>query len=126
MEIINTIIDQGVNGVPEIVYPETGVATNRVRAKDIILSNKEFIKSEITSWIAETYIVKQIPNYNAFKCARDVGYVIDALIYDLMYDGNSQIKDVAESYYLGTTSYIPGEGTYTAAAFGRLKTVYKK
>lgn len=122
--IISTLLEQGVNATPTLLYPSpSGVSANVEKARNILIANKEFLKSEITAWIADTYIVKTIPNYNAFKSARDAGYVIDALIYDLVYGGNSQTKDVAEAYYRGTTSYIPGEGSYCSAAFTRLKTI---
>lgn len=122
--IINNIIDQGSTAGIDIEYPNSPYTTaNITKAKNIILANKEFIKQEITSWISNNYIVKNITNYSAVTCQRDVGYLLDALCYDLMYSGNSMTYDAVTSYYRGTTSYILGQEAVHAAAFGRLKTV---
>ena len=124
INIINTIIDQGsITGVT-INYPSSPSTTaNAVNAKNIIIANREFIQQEITAWIANNYIVKNILNYSAVTCQRDVGYILDALIYDLMYGGNSMTYDAVQAYYRGTTSYIQAQEAIHAAAFGRLKTV---
>ena len=121
---INTIIDQVSSTGIVINYPASPTTTaNAVKAKDIILANKEFIKQEITSWVANNYIVKNILNYSAVTCQRDVGYVIDAMIYDLMYGGNSMTYDAADAYYRGSTSYILGEEAVTTTAYQHLKSI---
>ena len=66
--------------------------------------NREFIKAEISSWIAD-----QIQNatagsiwdgytYNSDLCMRDVDLYIDALKYDLKYPGNYSSRYVARYY----------------------------
>lgn len=122
--IINTIIAQGISAAPAITYPrQVQFDLDNEKAKDILVANKEFVKAEIVAWIADNYIVKDIPRYRSTTCARDVGYLVDAMAYDVMYGGNSQTKDSADAYYRGVTSYIAGEETVTAAAYGRLKTI---
>jgi hypothetical protein len=124
--IINSIIDQGSATGVTVNYPPSpysNLNTNLAKAKNLIILNKEFIKQEITAWISSNYIVKNIVNYSAVTCQRDVGYILDALCYDLMYGGNSMTYDAALSYYRGSTSYILGQEAVHAAAFGRLSTV---
>ena len=102
MTIISDILDQGANGAPTITYPTpTGLSgtDNKVKAKNILVSNREFVQYEITAYIAANYTVKLYPGYSAVKSQRDIGYLIDAVTYDLLYGGNSQTKDSAESYY---------------------------
>ena len=124
IDLINTIIDQASTSGIIINYPASPSTTaNALKAKNIILANKEFIKQEITSWVALNYIVKNILNYNAVTCQRDVGYVVDAMIYDLVYGGNSMTYDAADAYYRGSTSYILGEEAVTTSAYQYLKTI---
>ena len=57
------------------------------------------------------------------KCSRDTGYFIDALIYDLLYGGNSQSLSAANAYFLKGQSFIPNEELQTIAAYTYLKTI---
>jgi len=102
MTIISDILDQGANGAPEITYPTpTGMSgtDNKVKAKDILVANREFVQYEISAFIAANFTVKLYPTYSSVSAQRDIGYLIDAVTYDLLYSGNSQAKDHAEIYY---------------------------
>ncbi len=46
--------------------------------------------------------------YNAAKCERDVGYVIDAYLWDLRYGGNRNTRKVSEKYWIGDTPQVDG------------------
>lgn len=128
-KIVTDILNIGADVAPAITYPASlNSSSDSVKAKDIIVANKDFIKSEINAWIAAQVAGNISPfstsyTYDQSKCARDVGYIVDALCYDLMYGGNSQIKDVSESFYRNGTSYVPGQETQHVAAFNRLKTI---
>ncbi len=130
ISIINTIIEQGISAAPAITYP-TGInsTTDAVKLKDNLQANRQFIQNEITAWISNNYIIKLIPNYSAVKCARDVGYLVDSICYDIMYGGNSMTFDAMLSYYgrslVGETgaSQIPGEESVNEAAYTYLKTL---
>ena len=128
MATINTIIDQGVGAAPAVTFPTVGYASTdaqAVKLKNNLQANRTFIQNEITSWIAASFIVRNIPNYSSVKCARDVGYLVDSICYDIMYGGNSMTFDAMLSYYGrsvdGETggSQIPGEEAVNAAAYGR-------
>lgn len=130
IETIDTIIAQGVTAAPAITFPTAGSSTaDAVKAKDNLQANKEFIKAEIVAWIAANYVTKNIPNYNSVTCARDVGYIVEALCYDVMYQSTSATWDALLAYYgrsqIGETgaTQIAGEESYFQAAFGRFKTV---
>ena len=129
-DIINTIINQGLSSAPALTFPTAATSTsNAVKAKDNLQANRDFIRAEIVAWLSATYVIKNIPNYNAVKCSRDVGYMLDALCYDIMYQSTSATWDSLLAYYgrsaLGETgsSQITGQETYFQAAFGRFKTV---
>ena len=133
MAIINTIIEQGTSAVPAITYPSTiHTTSNAVKVKNNLIANKEFVKSEITSFIAANFITKNFAGYSSVKSARDIGYVIDAMVYDIMYTGNSMTYDAALTYYgisvFGESQINQIADTYTVctAAITRLKTVLEQ
>jgi hypothetical protein len=133
MSILNTIIDQGITAAPAITYPTSVNSTAAaVKLKNNLQANRSFIRAEIVAWIASTYAIKTIPNYSAVTCSRDVGYMIDAICYDIMYGGNSMTFDAVLSYYGRSvtgesgSNQIVGEESVTAAAYGRFKSVLQQ
>lgn len=130
MNIVNNILNQGVSSAPELSLPPAATSTtDAIKSKNNLQANRNFIRQEIVAWIAATYVVRNIPNYSAVKCSRDVGYMIDALCYDIMYQSTSATWDALLAYYgrssIGETgeSQIDGQETYFQAAFGHFKSV---
>lgn len=134
-DTIITIVGTGYQAVDtaDLTVPAGGTGnafdTFYLNARNQLIANKIYLQDEIDAWIADS--VANGTNgfstnftYNAAKCRRDVGYIIDAVIYDLNYGGNTQTKDAAEAYYsYGQAQYGVGEKSATIAAFGRLKTI---
>ncbi|CAB4125998.1 hypothetical protein UFOVP181_240 [uncultured Caudovirales phage] len=130
---IDTIITQGLSAAPTITFPTgTNSTTQAVKLKNNLQNNKAFVQAEITAWISANYVVKTIPLYSAVTCARDVGYIIDSMCYDIMYGGNSMTFDAVLSYYGRSVSgeagsnQITGEEAVTTAAYGRMKVVLQQ
>ena len=122
-ETIRNIISNGVGSAPVISYPlPTGMSAsdNRAKTRDILVANTDFIKAEIVA-----YVLDNNPgfDFSTSTCARDVEYILQGMIYDVLYGGNSQTKDNAESYYYGNVSLVPEQEAVTAAAFTRLKQI---
>jgi hypothetical protein len=76
-------------------------------AVTLLTANKTFIIDEISAWT--TYqVTNSVGVFTGYtytsteiaKCKRDVGYLIDALIYDVRYGGNERVNFVASQYYL--------------------------
>jgi len=136
-EIID-IIQNGVSAADVYSFPDpTGGVDNAsdtgfANARDQVVANKNFIIDEITSWIDDQITQQNAPftagfTYNEAKCARDVGLIIDALIYDLTYGGNLQTYEAALAYFVdGVAQYGNGELEETVAAYERLKTVIEQ
>jgi len=61
--------------------------------------------------------------YNASKCARDVGLIVEGLIEDIKFGGNAFSYDRAALYYNGAVSKIIGQENQTVAAIQRLQTI---
>ena len=136
-EIIQ-IIDSGTGVADPYIYTTllggtaawpTGRDSNFGYAGDQLLTNKGFIQDEIIAWINKQVTEQNAPFsssfiYNDSLCARDVGLIIDAVLYDLQYGGNLQSYDAALAYYVdGVAQYGSGEQEETIAALGRLKTI---
>jgi hypothetical protein len=86
-------ITQDRYAVTTTINPLSGLNTNAVEK---VLDNKTWIQSEVIDYLATIY-----PNfqYNVNTCYRDVGYIIDAVLYDLTYGGNVRSRAAGISYY---------------------------
>jgi hypothetical protein len=124
---ITSIIDNGAGSAPSLIFTNpANTSTGITGAGAILQSNRTFIRAEIVAWInvqiaAGTGIWAGF-TYNSTTCSRDVGYIIDAMTYDLVYGGNSQTVSSALSYY-NAGGTIVAQGPQSAAAFGRLKAI---
>jgi hypothetical protein len=90
-------------------------------ARYLIRQNKEFFKAEVTAWITANY-----PNlkYSKTKCKQDVGYIVDAMIYDLTYGGNAMSVQAGLAYWEGAVRAIStSEVAATTGAYGYLKSI---
>ena len=69
----------------------------------LLEQNREFIKAEVIAYVSATY-----PNlvYNVVTCARDVGYIVDAIVLDLKTDGNHQSINAGRSYYRNASGRV--------------------
>ncbi len=129
VRVMKQRIDYGTSAaaLPVITNP-TGYNTSYLigygDARTLLKENKEFLKAEIVAYITENYPEVK---YSKTKCKRDVGYIVDAMIYDLTYGGRSQILNAGLAYFDGnasTTLMIDStEIAATVASYGRLKTV---
>lgn len=95
----------GDSNAPALVFPSpANVDLNKVKAKDILVDNRQFLIEEGIAYISEFY---PSLTYNETKCRRDIGYIIDAVIYDILYGGNSQTADAADEYYSSGVLQVP-------------------
>ena len=100
-----------------------GYLTGYGDARRLISENKNFIAEEITAWINANYPTIK---YSRTKCKKDVKFIVEALIYDLTYGGNTQSLNAALAYFDGPGSTLMIDSTElnaTKAAYGRLKTI---
>ena len=116
---VNNIINLGVSVAPAIVNnPTTPRRAGYYEAAEILLVNKNFIQTEIEYWIAENYPALV---YDVITCRRDIAYIIDAIAYDLTYEGNTQTVNAALAYAEG--SVIAGQTEETQAAYEYWKVI---
>ena len=118
LNLMTGILKDGVATLPTAVYPDpVGYDAGYFNARRLLIANKEFIKAEISAWIDAEIVAGNAP-FNGFtyagdnrvKCERDMGYTVDALIFDLTYGGNLGTVINARSYYAnGVLVEVSGE-----------------
>ncbi len=96
-----------------------------IDAGNLLALNKEFIKQEVVGFITATYpaLIGDPQFGDGTKCRRDTGYIVDAIVYDLSYGGNSKSVEAGNAYWNAGTSYVVGETQETIAAYNYLKTL---
>ena len=96
-------------------------------AADLLTKNRTFIQEEVVGFLTATYPgITTDANYYRDVCYRDVGYIVDALAYDLSYNGNSKSVGAGLSYYSGVgTSYVDGEKIQTIDSFTHIVDISK-
>lgn len=80
-------------------------------AVNLLYKNKEFIQKQVTGWIKHQIKNNVAPFnnkyiYEEFKCHRDVGFIVEALINDLRYQTNEKIRTIASSYYVNNVVQV--------------------
>ena len=70
---------------------------SRLAAAQLLIDNKALIQDETIQYINVQYPTL---DYNTSKCRRDVGYILDAVATDLIYDGNESSTRAGRFYYL--------------------------
>ena len=104
-----SIIANGTVGVTDTIIPNDlypSANTSRNNTANIVISNKAFIAAETIAFIDLTYpgFFANTSNFivpaNArTTCSRDVGYIIDSTVFDLLHNGNKQSVQAGTFYY---------------------------
>jgi hypothetical protein len=79
----------------------TWVSSGLVAAKNAITTLKAGIQAGATQYISTKYPTL---SYNVDTCSRDVGYMVDAIAYDIMFGSNFRSITAGRSYYRATAS----------------------
>jgi len=72
-------------------------------AQYLLELNRVFMQKEITEWIQYQVTNNIAPfttsfTYDTYKCERDVGFIVDRLIWDIGHGGNLKIRAAAQTY----------------------------
>jgi hypothetical protein len=105
----------------EPYYNMTDTANGRGR--DLVRRNRRFLQEEVVAFVKD-----QEPDlyYSKTKCKEDVGYILDAISYDLTYGGNWQSVQAGDAYYEGAVLQIDsGEKAITLSAYNYLNEITK-
>ena len=126
---IGNILTNGLSVVPTFTFTNpTGYNTSFLSGygdgKAQIVQNYAFIKDEVSSYLAsqQPTVWAALGAPGQANCQRDVGYILDALQYDMTYGGNTQTLIVGSAYYSNASLTISGtEKAATLAAYTWLK-----
>lgn len=122
--VIN-IIQNGTVGVTDSIIPNKYPANTNVllnNSANLLLVNKNFIQSEVVAYVQNVYPTF---SFNTAKCFRDVGYIVDSIVFDLRYDGNKQAVTSGVYYYNynANSSQINNQVVQTANAYDYIGTL---
>jgi hypothetical protein len=96
-------------------------------AVTLLTDNKSYLKREITAWMSAQVSggsgIWSGYTFDQTKSARDIGYIIDAIISDIKFGGNGSSYDTAALFYNGAISKIPGQTAQCAAAVSQLRVI---
>jgi hypothetical protein len=111
-EIID-IITNGEGSAAPIAWTDPGTSVNRTRARQLLQSNRTFIGSTIVSWINSNFVGV---TYDQVAFAGLVRSIVDALSYDIQYEGNSATLSSAGYLFVDGVSTIATPFKSIAAA----------
>ena len=91
-------------------------------AGNLLQTNKSFIQEEVVAYVEFNYAgITSSTTYNKTKCKRDIGYIVDAISYDISYGGNSKSIEAGNAYWTAGASYIANETSETIFAYNYVK-----
>jgi len=130
-ELMYDIVNNGIAEIPATVMTApTGYNTSFLAgygdAKAQLAANSTYIKAEIAAYLNTNYnaVWTALGVDGQAGCARDIGYILDAIMYDMTYGGNTQSLITGSAYYSFSNLTIgSNELEATVAAYARLKTV---
>jgi len=121
------IVDDGDSSANVIVFPEhAGVDDNRADAKDQLQANKNFMLEEFT-----TFLSAEAPGfvYDEDDYKLDFERIIDAMTFDVLYNGNSSTVTECKYYFAngaGGTQFsdlTPNDRNAVVATYARMRFV---
>ena len=96
---LKNIIRRGTTAAPVLSIPNpTGLASNIVNAKTLLIANIEFLKQIGTGYITTTYPALEFSTPDGLKVFERI---IESLTYDLVYGGNSETRKAAFEFFNG-------------------------
>lgn len=122
---ILNILNGNVTGWTNNIIPNGATPTQLPgynNAIELLQLNKTYLKQEVLAYVTAT---NEGFVFDQSTCARDVGYMVDAITFDLKYGGNRMAVQSGLGYYdnVGTENVVEGEVTATIAAFDYMTAV---
>ena len=124
---VQDVIDWITNGIaPSATFPSltaAGVSTELQAAFTAVQLAKSQIQLDATAWVQKYY---QSLTFNIETCSRDVGYIVDALSYDVAFGSNFATIKAGMSYYRGTASAQVVINAQKSAQLGMINFILSK
>ena len=104
--LVYGIINNGITALPKtLTYtPPTNATADAKNVAALLQANRSFMQQEVTAYLAALpqFSLQTTTGYSPLVIQQDIGYVIDAITYDLLYGGNSQINNITRNYFWWT------------------------
>jgi len=114
-----------INGFRYKINAFTDAGNGDVNAEEILKVNRDFIIEEVDAFIKSPGGLN-FSDYKHLKCRRDIGYIVDAVGFDLKYGGNTQTLFAARRYFYGAVAKLPqGQISVTTSAYLKLAEIIK-
>lgn len=125
-DVITNILTNGVTGVTDTIIPNRLTADSDINVNNayaLLQANKNYLEQEAIAYVEAT----KTPGftYNQTTCARDVGYIVDCISFDLLYGGNRQAIQSGVYYwgYNSSSSAIATEVAQSVGAYNYLRSI---
>lgn len=105
-KIIDIIQNGAANVGTKVFGSAAALSDDHNNAGNQILLNRAFIIAEVTAYIAVNY---PSLNYSVADCERDTGYLVDSLIQDVKFGGNTCTVNFARLYFENANSVLPAD-----------------
>ena len=93
----NLIVPLSFSGVDSATFYLSGINNGTFYdASNLIAGNKEFFQEEISGFVYANY---DLNGENRAKCYRDLGFLVDNIVYHLRFGGNERVVNFAQLYY---------------------------
>jgi hypothetical protein len=101
IDIVADVVESGTGTLPARTTPNIALsAADQQAAHNAVIADKQNIIDAVT-W-SPSY------TYNQSKCERDMGYVVDAYLYDLRYGGNFKLRNTIKYYWEQDVAQVDG------------------
>ena len=102
------------DAVDSLIFPAPdGVDTNRISARDRLLANRQFIKDDVDAFVKNDFAYPGAPDFDVIKL--QVGFWVDALVYDILYGGNDASTTQARLYFTDGSLNVNNDNKVTIA-----------
>ena len=128
----NNVIDIMKDGTSGLTYTSWGsanVGPSNNAATDGLQLNRAFLAAEGKAHFEQTYptLWAALTVAQRDKCERDIGYMIDAVSFDIRHGSNVAMRDVARLYFENGTSVLPtDQKAETAGVFRHVASVAER
>ena len=126
----NGLVHQPAISMPTVTGYNSSYLANYGDAVTLIQANYQFIKDELIAFLAADGNLTGSAQWSAYSSTyqaetkRDIGYILDAICYDLTYGCNSQSVITGSSYYsLNTAQLFAPYLLGVTESLGRLSTI---
>ena len=126
--LITNIIETGPSVITEVEPIKLSPSNDLddINGFRLLLANKEFLAAEAAAFINNSTASDFTLTGNRLNlCKRDIGYIVDSIVFDLRHSGNRQAIHSGVYYYdhSAKISVIPRERIDTTEAFNHTKAI---